>query len=113
VPFTLTFPSENLTNILVQGVIDVVIIYKDEFHELKAEILDYKTDSFQTNSETEPEQILQDRYTLQLALYALAIERLIKIDVTRCTLYSFSLEREINISNELRKSIISKGSYFL
>ncbi len=111
IPFTLTFPSENQSNILVQGVIDVVLISKDEHQELHAEILDYKTDSFWTispnkteNSETDPEQILRERYTLQLSLYALAIERLLKIKVSRCTLYSFTLGREIAISDELRKS---------
>lgn len=112
IPFTITFPTESETNILVQGVIDVVLIRKDEHQELRAEILDYKTDSFRTesvdkmeNNETNPEQILRERYTLQLSLYALAIERLLKIKVSRCTLYSFSLGREISISPELRNSI--------
>ncbi len=112
IPFTLTFPSESETNILVQGVIDVVLISKVEHQELRAEILDYKTDSFRTErtdkieiSETNSEQILRERYTLQLSLYALAIERLLKIKVARCTLYSFSLGREISISSELRNSI--------
>jgi len=113
VPFTLTFPSEDLTNILVQGVIDVVIIYKDEYHESKAEILDYKTDSFRTDNETDPEQILKKRYALQLSLYALAIERLSKIDVPHCTIYSFTLGREISISDELRKNILVTGLPFL
>jgi ATP-dependent helicase/nuclease subunit A len=119
IPFTLTFPSENQSNILVQGVIDVVLISKDEHQEIHAEILDYKTDSFRTmstdrieNSETEPEQILRERYTLQLSLYALAIERLLKINVSRCTLYSFTLGREIAISDELRKAIQVPGFPF-
>ena len=119
IPFTLTFPSENQSNILVQGVIDVVLISKDEHQEIQAEILDYKTDSFRTmstdrmeNSETDPEQILRERYTLQLSLYALAIERLLKINVSRCTLYSFTLGREIAISDELRKDIQVLGFPF-
>ncbi|MDR3602564.1 MAG: UvrD-helicase domain-containing protein [Desulfosporosinus sp.] len=113
VPFTLTFPSDGQTKILVQGVIDVVIISNDEQQQISAEILDYKTDSFNTNREdntdptmhkasaTDPEQILRDRYTLQLSLYALAIKNLLKIRITRSTLYSFTLSREIAISNEL------------
>jgi ATP-dependent helicase/nuclease subunit A len=64
------------------------------------------------NSETEPEQILRERYTLQLSLYALAIERLLKINVSRCTLYSFTLGREIAISDELRKAIQVPGFPF-
>ena len=119
IPFTLTFPSENQSKILVQGVIDVVLISKDEYHKIHAEIIDYKTDSFRTmstgkkeNSETDPEQILLERYTLQLSLYALAIERLLKINVSCCTLYSFTLGREIVISNELRKDFHIPGFPF-
>ena len=113
VPFTLTFPSEDLKKILVQGVIDVVIIFKDKYQNIKAEILDYKTDSFHTDSDTDPEQILRERYTLQLSLYAHAIERLNQIEVKRCTLYSFTLGREITISEQLRKSILEPGFPFL
>lgn len=124
VPFTLTFPSKGQTNILVQGVIDVVIISKDEQQEIYAEILDYKTDSFNTDrrdstdstgnkeGKTDPEQILRDRYALQLSLYALAIEKLLKIRVTRSTLYSFTLGREIAISDELRSDIQIPGFSF-
>lgn len=120
IPFTLTFPSENQSNILVQGVIDVVMISKDEHLEIHAEILDYKTDSFRSmsadsseNSETDPKQILQERYTLQLSFYALAIERLLKINVSRCTLYSFTLGREIVLSEELRKGLQVPGFPFM
>jgi len=128
VPFTLTFPSAGQANILVQGVIDAVIIRTDEFHVVSAEIIDYKTDSIHTektgdtvvnqdtmnssDSETDPEQILRERYTLQLSLYALAIERLLKINVSLCTLYSFTLEREISISDEVRKGIQVPGFSF-
>jgi len=116
IPFTLTFLTENQSNILVQGVIDVVLMSRDEHQKVHAEILDYKTDSFRTmstdgvdNSKPDPAQILLERYTLQLSLYALAIERLLKINVSRCTLYSFSLAREIAISDELRKDIQIPG----
>ncbi|MDR3584767.1 MAG: UvrD-helicase domain-containing protein [Desulfosporosinus sp.] len=124
VPFTLTFPVEGQTNILVQGVIDVVIISKNEQQEIRAEILDYKTDSFNIESkekigataskhnEIDPGQILCDRYALQLSLYALAIESLLKISVTRSTLYSFTLGREIPIPEELRRDIQVPGFPF-
>lgn len=133
VPFTLTFPSEGQTNIMVQGVIDAVIIRTDELHGRNAEILDYKTDSFRmnntestgitdsvsypsstdsTNREVDPKQILQNRYALQLSLYALAIERLLRINVTRCTLYSFTLGYEVAISDELRRDIQEFGFPF-
>ena len=105
VPFTLTIPSQDQKNILVQGVIDVVIISEDEHQDMKAEILDYKTDSFTANTSIDPEEILQKRYALQLSLYALAIERLLKFSVSRCALYSFTLGREIEISDELRRDV--------
>ncbi|MDR3539629.1 MAG: UvrD-helicase domain-containing protein [Desulfosporosinus sp.] len=124
VPFTLTIPTEGQTSILIQGVIDAVIISKNESEEFSAEILDYKTDSVSLNSSDSgdatiakssfrnPEQILRDRYALQLSLYALAIESLLKIRVTRCNLYSFTLDREIAISNELRRDIRVPGFPF-
>lgn len=112
VPFTLTFPSGDLRKILVQGVIDVVILYKDEAQTMNSEILDYKTDSFQTDSDINPEQILRERYTLQLSLYSHAIERLTKIEVKRCTLYSFTLGREVTISEQARKSALETSFPF-
>ena len=108
VPFTLTYPTEDQTHILVQGVIDVVMITKNNGQELEAEILDYKTDSFSPDGkdgEPDPEQVLRNRYTLQLSLYALAVENLLKITVVRSTLYSFSLGREIVISHELFRDV--------
>ncbi|MBC2723414.1 helicase-exonuclease AddAB subunit AddA [Desulfosporosinus sp.] len=109
VPFTLLMPSKDIKKVLVQGVIDVVILYKDASQELKAEILDYKTDSFPINCELEAEEILKERYTLQLSLYAQAIEHLSKIKVEQCTLYSFTLGREITLSKELLKSMDLPG----
>ncbi|MGC7872033.1 helicase-exonuclease AddAB subunit AddA [Desulfosporosinus sp. SYSU MS00001] len=104
-PFTLTFPPQKQaqTNILVQGVIDVVMITKKE-QRIRAEILDYKTDSLREEGK-DPEQLLRDRYALQLTLYALAIERLMGIEVIQCSLYSFSLGREIIIPNSRRIEI--------
>ncbi|HBW36061.1 UvrD-helicase domain-containing protein [Desulfosporosinus sp. BICA1-9] len=109
VPFTLTIPAEDQTTVLVQGVIDVVIIYIDDRQEEKAEILDYKTDSFQTDKVMDPEEVLKKRYALQLSLYAQAIEQLTKIKVVKSTLYSFSLGREIDISTELHQDILGKA----
>ncbi|MDQ7093434.1 helicase-exonuclease AddAB subunit AddA [Desulfosporosinus sp. PR] len=105
VPFTLTFPpqKEASTNILIQGVIDVVMIFQKE-EGVWAEILDYKTDSLSQGRE-DSEQLLRDRYALQLTLYALAIERLLGIRVTQCSLYSFALGREIIVPSELRLEI--------
>jgi helicase-exonuclease AddAB, AddA subunit, Firmicutes type len=103
VPFTLTFPLEDQTQMLIQGVIDVVILSEDEHQTINAEILDYKTDSF-PKGQIDPQGTLQKRYALQLAFYAIAIERLLKLSISQCTLYSFSLAQEIVVSDELRKN---------
>lgn len=119
VPFTLSFPTQGQANILVQGVIDAVIIRKDERQQMVAEIIDYKTDSLKAQamdsplgSIKSPELILQERYTLQLSIYALAIERLLKINVTQCTLYSFTLGYEVEISEKLRKKFQESDFFF-
>ncbi|MHB1651911.1 MAG: UvrD-helicase domain-containing protein [Desulfitobacteriaceae bacterium] len=89
VPFTLALPSEEggLPQ-LVQGVIDALLLNEGTGIEL----IDFKTDHL---PEEKGEEILCERYGMQLALYCLAIERLLKVKVDKVTLYSFSLNREI------------------
>lgn len=70
----------------VQGIADVVIVNGDT-----AEIADYKTDRGKT-----PEE-LRERYEKQLLLYRAAVEKRLRVSVTRCTIYSFALAREIDI----------------
>lgn len=111
IPFTLTFPFEAQTPILVQGVIDAVIICQNDNGERHAEVLDYKTDALKAlqnaNPQQDAEQALRERYGFQLALYAQAIERLLKMEVSRCTLYAFALGREVTISTVLREAMLS------
>ncbi len=109
VPFTLTLPNWDQTTVLVQGVIDVVVINNHDHQRKTAEILDYKTDSLKVDDETNPEEVLRNRYALQLSLYAHAIEHLNKIKVDKSTLYSFSLGREIDIPGELCKEILGNA----
>lgn len=77
--------------ILVQGVADVVLVWDDH-----AEILDYKTDR------THDEDALRQSYSGQLELYAQAICQRLDRPVTRCSLYSFALGKEVPI--ELQKT---------
>lgn len=81
--------------VLVQGIIDALILSDD--HN-SAEILDYKTD--QIKHLEFPEKVLKDRYSFQLSLYALAVEKLLKVQVAKATLYSVDLKREIPIPLE-------------
>lgn len=89
VPFTLMLPPQG---VLVQGMIDALILSDDC---KSAEILDYKTDH--VRSLNIPEKALKDRYIFQLSLYALAVENLLRIKITKATLYSVDLQREISI----------------
>ena len=81
------FSSED-ENILVHGIIDC-FFYEDEHIVL----IDYKTD-FVKNGE---EQKLIERYKVQLNLYAEAIERITKTKVKNKYIYSFYLDKEIEI----------------
>ncbi|WP_425801552.1 UvrD-helicase domain-containing protein [Desulfitobacterium sp. Sab5] len=92
VPFSLMLPPQG---VLIQGMIDALILSDDC---KSAEILDYKTDHIR--SVNFPEKALKDRYIVQLSLYALAVENLLKIKVTKATLYSVDLKREISISGD-------------
>lgn len=120
VPFSLNLQPKDFSRpLLVQGVIDALIIsngHKEKDYQEKVifyqaqdnvELVDYKTDTFSSDTPN-PEKRLLERYGLQLALYSLAVERLLKIKVDRCTIYSFYLEREIDLSSELRAEILTR-----
>lgn len=72
--------------VLVQGVADVILEFDDHL-----ELVDYKTDRNKT-----PEQFIA-AYRPQLLLYAAAIRRRFEKPLTKLTLYSFSLGREIDV----------------
>lgn len=72
--------------VLVQGIADAVLLNAGE-----AEIVDYKTDRGKS-----PRQLL-DAYAKQLLLYRAAVEKRLGVPVTRCTIYSFALEQEIDV----------------
>ncbi len=85
--------EEDLT--LIQGIIDVFWIEEDGIV-----LLDYKTDRVQKASE------LIDRYEAQLRLYADALERVFaarKLKVKEILIYSFRLEKIINIVHKKGK----------
>ena len=77
--------SQEGDQVLLQGVADLVLVFEDH-----AEIVDYKTDRGKT------EEDFVKAYAPQLEYYARAISRrLSPLPVTRCSLYSFALGREI------------------
>ena len=92
-PFVLGIEAKELyidmdsdENLLIQGIIDV---YFEEEDGLV--VLDYKTDKVKSAKE------LIDRYQAQLVYYAQALERLTGKSVKEKIIYSFALEKEIEV----------------
>lgn len=81
-----TQPKQGENPVLVQGIADIVIINNNQI-----EIADYKTDK----GKTEKDFITQ--YKGQLSLYADAISKRFGLKVTRLTIYSFTLNKEIDV----------------
>lgn len=75
-------PAEQ--QVMLQGAVDCVFVEPDG-----AVIIDYKTDRAAS-----PEE-LWSRYRVQLALYRLAVERVLETPVKECMLYSFALDRTV------------------
>lgn len=109
VPFTLSLPTQIGNPVFVQGIIDCILL--PDLHT--AEIIDYKTDSFPLGYNAEKARNeFENRYALQLSLYALAVERLLQVQVSRCAIYSFSFQREFVIPfNEILVKL--QDGYFL
>ena len=78
--------SPELDPIIVQGIIDVFFIEDDEIV-----LLDYKTDNVK-----EPRELVL-RYKAQIDLYAKALEKSFGKKVKEKILYSFSLEKAVNL----------------
>ena len=93
-PFITALPAAQITpeageceaEVLVQGIADLVLVYDDH-----AEILDYKTDRSRDAS------FYIEEYAAQLQLYRRAFAQRLAVPVTKLTIYSFTLEQEIDI----------------
>ena len=94
-PFYINIPAQDVmevkcnTNILVQGIIDLYYIDKDD----KLVLLDYKTDFIHPNEE----HVLIDRHKKQLLLYKEALEGALNKKVDKIYIYSTTLGKEIEI----------------
>ena len=76
-------------NILVQGIIDLYYIDKDD----NLKLLDYKTDYVEPGNEQE----LVKKYSKQLELYKEALEEALNKKVEKVYIYSVYLEKTIEI----------------
>lgn len=94
-PFYINVPARDIyeqdieENILVQGIIDLYYIDKDD----KLVLLDYKTDYVEDKNEV----ILVQKYKKQLDLYKLALESALNKKVDKVYIYSVYLGKEIEI----------------
>ncbi len=87
-PFYMKIPYEGTEeNVLVQGVIDLYYVDKDD----KLILVDYKTDRNVNEKE------LIDRYNYQLSLYKEAIEKSLKRKVDKTLIYSTYLGKTIEL----------------
>ena len=86
--FYMNVKNENGEDILLQGIIDLYFISKND----ELVLVDYKTDK------NVDEKILKDRYKNQLILYKNALERSLKRKVDKTIIYSTYLKREINLT---------------
>ena len=88
--------GHNDPNVVVQGVIDAFYIKLDSDGNRVINIIDYKTDGI-LNNKIVTEDELKSNYSVQLILYKKAVEELTKIKVDKCYIYSFSLDKFIEI----------------
>lgn len=87
VKYSYLFPeSDTDERVLLQGIIDAFIIEEDGIT-----LIDYKTDRINN------EKILIDRYAIQLRLYGDALTGITGIPVKRKLIYSFALEKAVEI----------------
>ncbi len=93
VPFTYNLRQlDSKTDLLIQGVIDALLIKGST-----ADLIDYKTD-FLAPNQSNPEDLLKERYAMQMALYVQAVEHLLKLNVDNCLIYSFALNQKFVFS---------------
>ncbi len=94
-PFYINIPVKELyeikseENILVQGIIDLYYINKND----ELVLVDYKTDYVPENDETS----LKDKYTSQLEIYKRALEQARNRKVDSIYIYSTYLGKEIKM----------------
>ena len=94
-PFYINVPAKEIYDkdltekVLVQGIIDLYYIDKDD----NLILVDYKTDYVENGNEIE----LVNRYRNQLELYKRALEKALNKKVYKVYIYSVYLEKEIEL----------------
>lgn len=78
--------------VLIQGVIDTFFIEEDGIV-----LIDYKTDYVDMNNQEESIKQIKERYTIQLELYAKALEGIMKLPVKEKMLYLYQIDTWIRV----------------
>lgn len=106
-PFYINIPAKQIygqeieEDILVQGIIDLYFIDKDD----NLVLLDYKTDYVEKGKENE----LVEKYRTQLELYKQALEQALCKNVNKMYIYSVYLGKEIELMKKKRQNQSSNG----
>ena len=82
--------SEEL--VLIQGIIDACMEEEDGLV-----LIDYKTDRVPTYEPEQAEELLKQRYKVQLDYYERALRQLTGKNVKQRVIYSLTLQREIEV----------------
>ena len=82
---------KNGKTILVQGIIDLYYMSKDD----RLVLVDFKTDYIKKGEEYK----LEEKYKVQLDLYKQALEEALKKKVNNVYIYSTCLKKEIKMDN--------------
>lgn len=95
-PFIMEVPASEIDDmypdtekVLIQGIVDAFFI-KDE----KVCIVDYKTDAVPSHG---GEEILTERYKRQLKLYEYALNMILPYEISKVSIYSVALNKEVEI----------------
>lgn len=89
IPASLMDEADSEEPVLIQGIIDV---WFEEDGEVV--IVDYKTDSIKEDEE----QVLLDRYQIQMLYYAQALQQITQKKVKEAVIYSLALQKEVKVN---------------
>ncbi|TQR20275.1 helicase-exonuclease AddAB subunit AddA [Psychrobacillus vulpis] len=94
-PFTYSLLDKDGDSQIIQGVVDCLFLEEDGSWVL----LDYKTDRVQhfLSNESLLRNEMENRYNLQLTLYAQAIESIMKVEIKEKILYLFDINKQVQL----------------
>ena len=85
--------NKDISNSLIQGVIDLFYVTKED----KVVLVDFKTDRIDNEEE------FIKKYKIQLEIYKETINSLTEYNVDDTFIYSFNLNKEIKIEEEINE----------